>query len=55
MELSISDLIKLIAILGIVAAIVYGILKFVQDFIQRKSVDFSAILPILYLFCIFAR
>lgn len=37
MELSISDLIQLIAILGIVAAIVYGILKFVQDFIQRES------------------
>lgn len=38
MNLSISDLLQLIAILGLVAAVVYGILKFVLDFIQRESV-----------------
>lgn len=37
MKLSISDLLQLIAILGLVAAVVYGILKFVQDFIQSES------------------
>lgn len=37
MKLSISDLLQLIAILGLVAAVVYGILKFVQDFIQAES------------------
>lgn len=38
MKLSISDILQLIAILGIIAAIVYGILKFIQDFVQRESV-----------------
>ena len=38
MKLSISDVLQLIAILGLVAAVVYGILKFVLDFIQRESV-----------------
>ena len=38
MSLSISDILQLIAILGLVAAVVYGILKFVLDFIQRKSI-----------------
>ena len=37
MDLSISDLLQLIAILGLVAAVVYGILKFVEDFLQRES------------------
>lgn len=37
MKLSISDLLQLIAILGLIAAVVYGILKFVQDFIQAES------------------
>jgi len=37
MKLSISDLLQLIAILGLVAAVVYGILKFIQDFIQAES------------------
>lgn len=38
MKLTISDILQLIAILGIIAAIVYGILKFLQDFVQRESV-----------------
>ena len=38
MSLSISDILQLIAILGLVAAVVYGILKFVLDFIQRESI-----------------
>lgn len=37
LNLSISDLLQLIAILGLVAAVVYGILKFVSDFFQRES------------------
>lgn len=37
-NLSISDLLQLIAILGLVAAVVYGILKFVLDFVQREAV-----------------
>lgn len=37
MELNVSDLIQLIAILGIITAVVYGILKFVQDFLQSES------------------
>ena len=37
LNLSLSDLLQLIAILGLVAAVVYGILKFVSDFFQRES------------------
>ena len=37
-NLSVSDLLQLIAILGLVAAVVYGILKFVLDFVQREAV-----------------
>ena len=37
MELNVSDLIQLIAILGIITAVVYGVLKFVQDFMQSES------------------
>ena len=37
MELNVSDLIQLIAILGIITAVVYGVLKFVQDFLQSES------------------
>ena len=37
MELNVSDLIQLIAVLSIITAIVYGILKFVQDFLQSES------------------
>lgn len=37
LNLSISDLLQLIAILGLVAAVVYGVLKFVSDFFQRES------------------
>ena len=37
-NLSISDLLQLIAILGLVAAVVYGFLKFVLDFVQREAV-----------------
>ena len=38
MSLSISDILQLIAILSLVAAVVYGILKFVSDFFQRESI-----------------
>jgi len=38
LNLSLSDLLQLIAILGLVAAVVYGILKFILDFIQRESI-----------------
>jgi len=38
LNLSLSDLLQLIAILGLVAAVVYGILKFVSDFFQRESI-----------------
>lgn len=37
MALSISDFLQLIAILGVVAAVVYGILKFVSDLLQSES------------------
>jgi flagellar biogenesis protein FliO len=37
MELNVSDLIQLIAILGIITAVVYGVLKFVQDFTEYKK------------------
>lgn len=37
LHLTISDLLQLIAILGLIAAVVYGILKFVSDFFQRES------------------
>lgn len=38
MELNISDILQLIAILSFVAAVVYGILKFTLDFIQRETI-----------------
>ena len=38
LNLSISDILQLIAILSLVAAVVYGILKFVLDFLQRESI-----------------
>ena len=38
LNLSLSDLLQLIAILGLVAAVVYGVLKFVSDFFQRESI-----------------
>jgi hypothetical protein len=37
MELSTSDLIQLVAILSIIAAVIYGALKFFLDFIKRES------------------
>ncbi len=37
MKFETSDLIQLIGILGLVAAVVYGILKYIQDFMQSES------------------
>lgn len=38
MKINISDLLQLIAILSLIATVIYSILKFVSDFIQRESV-----------------
>ena len=37
MKITLSDFLQLMAILGFVAAVVYGVLKYIQDFWQRKS------------------
>lgn len=37
MEFKVSDVIQLIAILSVVTAVVYGILKYIQDFLQSAS------------------
>ena len=36
MELSISDLIQLFALLGLVTAVVYGIIKYTHDYFNRE-------------------
>ena len=41
MELTISDFLQFMAILGLITAVVYGILKFVQDFIQREAKEYE--------------